>query len=171
MILPLWSRIFEDPEACYLRKTLQKNLSTAYFDYSWQWAGLWKSKEAGLTALLGSGFDGVISVFLSMLKHYFDETTISTFFTKWRWPRLSIYDQLNPEINLREVSAPGSTGKMEKWVKSKLPIKREYDFVDKRHGLLPPWRIESSKTSWVNAFVSFYDFGQFDAHECLECLP
>ena len=48
---------------------------TAYFDYSWQWAYQEKFKEAGLTALLGSGFDpGVTSVFSAYaLKHYFDE--------------------------------------------------------------------------------------------------
>ena len=30
---------------------------SAYFDYSWQWAYAKKFEEAGLTALLGSGFD------------------------------------------------------------------------------------------------------------------
>ena len=37
---------------------------TAYFDYSWQWAYKERFEKAGLTALLGTGFDpGVTSVF------------------------------------------------------------------------------------------------------------
>ena len=39
-------------------------LDTAKFEYKWQWAYREKFKEAGITALLGSGFDpGVTSVF------------------------------------------------------------------------------------------------------------
>ena len=37
---------------------------TAKFEYKWQWAYREKYEKAGLTALLGSGFDpGVTSVF------------------------------------------------------------------------------------------------------------
>ena len=44
-------------------------------DYSWQWAYREKYKEAGITGLLGTGFDpGVTSVFTAYAqKHYFDE--------------------------------------------------------------------------------------------------
>ncbi len=47
----------------------------AKFEYSWQWAYREKFKEAGLTALLGTGFDpGVTGVFSAYaLKHQFDE--------------------------------------------------------------------------------------------------
>lgn len=39
-------------------------LDTAKFEYKWQWAYREKFKEAGITALLGSGFDpGVTGVF------------------------------------------------------------------------------------------------------------
>ena len=54
---------------------------TAYFDYSWQWAYQEKFKEAGLTALLGSGFDpGVTSVFSAMHSNItLTKSTISIF--------------------------------------------------------------------------------------------
>ena len=46
---------------------------SAYFDYSWQWDYDERFKQAGLTALLGTGFDpGVTSVFAAYAKkHYF----------------------------------------------------------------------------------------------------
>ena len=48
---------------------------TAHFEYSWQWAYREKFEKAGITALLGSGFDpGVTGVFSAYaMKHYFDE--------------------------------------------------------------------------------------------------
>ena len=66
----------DDPQwrAIYEKRCKEKGF-TAYFDYSWQWDLNDRFKEAGLTALLGSGFDpGVTSVFSAYaLKHYFDE--------------------------------------------------------------------------------------------------
>ena len=48
---------------------------TAHFEYSWQWAYKERFEKAGITALLGSGFDpGVTSVFSAYaMKHQFDE--------------------------------------------------------------------------------------------------
>ena len=48
---------------------------TAKFEYSWQWAYRERFEKAGITALLGSGFDpGVTGVFSAYaLKHEFDE--------------------------------------------------------------------------------------------------
>ena len=50
-------------------------LDTAKFEYKWQWAYREKFEKAGITALLGSGFDpGVTGVFSAYAqKHYFDE--------------------------------------------------------------------------------------------------
>ena len=66
----------EDPawRAVYEKRCREKGF-TAYFDYSWQWAYRERFEKAGITALLGSGFDpGVTSVFSAYaLKHYFDE--------------------------------------------------------------------------------------------------
>lgn len=80
----------------------------AKFEYSWQWAYQDRFKDAGITGLLGSGFDpGVTNVFTAYLaKHYFDEIH-----------ELDIVDvnggdhgqafatNFNPEINIREVTA------------------------------------------------------------------
>ena len=53
---PQWRAIYE--------KRCKDEGFTAYFDYSCQWAYQDRFKEAGITALLGSGFDpGVTSVF------------------------------------------------------------------------------------------------------------
>ncbi|MFZ9046853.1 MAG: saccharopine dehydrogenase C-terminal domain-containing protein [Cyclobacteriaceae bacterium] len=82
----------------------------AKFEYSWQWAYQGRFKEAGLTAILGCGFDpGVTGVFTSYAaKHYFDEVHY-----------LDIVDcnagdhgkafatNFNPEINIREVTQKG----------------------------------------------------------------
>ncbi len=81
----------------------------AKFEYSWQWAYQERFKEAGLMALLGSGFDpGVTSVFAMWLKKHKLKTI----------RQLDILDcnggdhgqafatNFNPEINIREVTAP-----------------------------------------------------------------
>ena len=100
---PAWRKVYE--ERC-------KRLGfSAYFDYSWQWAYEEKFKESGITALLGSGFDpGVTSVFSAYaLKHYFDEIeTIDILDCNGGDHGYPFATNFNPEINLREVSAPGS---------------------------------------------------------------
>ena len=92
----------------YLDTANYEPLDTAKFEYSWQWAYREKFENAGLMALLGSGFDpGATNVFTAYLaKHYFDEIH-----------ELDIIDvnggdhgypfatNFNPEINIREVTA------------------------------------------------------------------
>ncbi len=105
---------------------------TAKFEYSWQWAYREKFREAGICALLGSGFDpGVTGVFSAYAqKHQFDEIHY-----------LDILDanggdhgypfatNFNPEINIREVTAKGSYWEEGRWVETEpMEIKREYDF-------------------------------------------
>ncbi len=102
-------------EAClaagvhYLDTANYEPPETAKFEYSWQWAYQERFEKAGLMALLGSGFDpGATNVFTAWIaKHYFD--TIH---------ELDIIDvnggnhghafatNFNPEINIREVTAP-----------------------------------------------------------------
>ncbi len=104
----------------------------AHFEYSWQWAYQDKFKAAGLTALLGSGFDpGVTSVFATWLKkHKLD--TIRT---------LDILDcnggdhgqhfatNFNPEINIREVTAPARHYETGKWIETPaLSTKQQFAF-------------------------------------------
>lgn len=81
----------------------------AKFEYSWQWAYADKFKNAGLTALLGSGFDpGVTSVFTAWaLKHHFDEiTTLDIVDVNGGNHGQAFATNFNPEINIREVTAP-----------------------------------------------------------------
>ena len=82
----------------------------AHFEYSWQWAYADRFKQAGLTAILGCGFDpGVSGIFTAYAaKHYFDEIHY-----------LDIVDcnagnhhkafatNFNPEINIREITQKG----------------------------------------------------------------
>ena len=91
----------------------------AHFEYSWQWAYHERFKEAGLTAILGCGFDpGVTGVWTAYAaKHYFDEIHY-----------LDIVDcnagdhhkafatNFNPEINIREVTQKGKYFENGKWV-------------------------------------------------------
>ena len=60
---PKWRAIYE--------KRCKEEGFSAYFDYSWQWAYRKKFEEAGLTALLGCGFDpGVTQAYCAYaLKH------------------------------------------------------------------------------------------------------
>jgi saccharopine dehydrogenase (NAD+, L-lysine-forming) len=92
----------------YMDTANYEPLDTAKFEYKWQWAYREKFEKAGLTALLGSGFDpGATNMFTAYVaKHYFDEIH-----------ELDIIDvnggdhgypfatNFNPEINIREVTA------------------------------------------------------------------
>lgn len=104
----------------------------AKFEYSWQWAYQEKFEKAGLTALLGSGFDpGVTNVYTAYLrKHYLDEIH-----------ELDIIDcnagdhgqpfatNFNPEINIREVTAKGRFWKNGEWCETPpLTVNQSYDF-------------------------------------------
>jgi len=93
----------------------------AHFEYSWQWAYKDKFEKAGLTAILGCGFDpGVTSIYTAYAaKHYFDEIHY-----------LDIVDcnagdhgkafatNFNPEINIREVSQRGKYWENGEWIET-----------------------------------------------------
>ena len=82
--------------------------------------------------LLGTGFDpGVTSVFAAYAqKHYFDEIhTIDILDCNGGDHGYPFATNFNPEINLREVSAPGSYWENGYWVEiPPMSIKREYNF-------------------------------------------
>jgi saccharopine dehydrogenase (NAD+, L-lysine-forming) len=91
----------------------------ARYAYSWQWAYHDRYREAGLTAILGCGFDpGVTGVFTAYAaKHHFSEIHY-----------LDIVDcnagdhgkpfatNFNPEINIREVTQKGKYWEDGRWV-------------------------------------------------------
>ncbi len=107
---------------------------TAKFEYKWQWAYREKFEKAGITALLGSGFDpGVTGVFCAYaMKHYFDEINyIDILDCNAGDHGYPFATNFNPEINIREVSANGSYIEDGKWVETKpMEIKRVYNFPE-----------------------------------------
>ena len=114
----------------------------AKFEYHWQWAYHDRFKKAGLMALLGSGFDpGVTSVFTIWLKKHRLKTI----------RQLDILDcnggdhgqafatNFNPEINIREVTAPARHWENGEWVETPaMQVKTQFDFdeVGKRNAYL-----------------------------------
>jgi saccharopine dehydrogenase (NAD+, L-lysine-forming) len=106
----------------------------AKFEYKWQWAYRDRFEQAGLMALLGSGFDpGVTNVFCAWAqKHHFDEIH-----------ELDIIDcnagdhgqhfatNFNPEINIREITQRGRYWEHGEWVETDpLSWSMNYDFPD-----------------------------------------
>ncbi|MCL2518911.1 MAG: saccharopine dehydrogenase family protein [Oscillospiraceae bacterium] len=125
-------------EAClatktnYLDTANYEPLDTAKFEYKWQWDYREKFEKAGITALLGSGFDpGVTSVFSAYAqKHYFDEINyIDILDANAGDHGYPFATNFNPEINIREVSAKGSYWEDGRWIETEpMEIKRVYNF-------------------------------------------
>lgn len=106
----------------------------AKFEYKWQWAYHDRFRDQALMALLGSGFDpGVTSVFTMWLKKH-KLATIRT---------LDILDcnggdhgqafatNFNPEINIREVTAPARHWENGEWVETPaMSVKTPFDFEE-----------------------------------------
>lgn len=105
---------------------------TARFEYKWQWEYHERFRDAGITALLGSGFDpGVTGVFAAYaLKHHFDEIhQIDILDANGGDHGYPFATNFNPEINIREVTANGSYWENGNWVETEpMAIKRAYDF-------------------------------------------
>ena len=168
---PEWRLIYE--------KRCQEQGFSAYFDYSWQWAYREKFEKAGLTALLGCGFDpGVTQAYCAYAaKHEFDQIdTIDILDCNGGDHGYPFATNFNPEVNLREVSAPGSFWEDGHWVEiPAMSIKREYDFDqvgEKDMYLLHHEEIESlaKNISGVRRIRFFMTFGQsYLTHmRCLE---
>lgn len=152
---------------------------TAKFEYKWQWEYREKFKEAGITALLGSGFDpGVTGVFSAYaLKHEFDEINyIDILDCNGGDHGYPFATNFNPEINIREVSAKGSYWEDGHWVETEpMEIKRVYNFEDvgeKDMYLLHHEEIESLALNipGIKRIRFFMTFGQsYLTHlKCLE---
>ncbi len=104
---------------------------TARFEYSWQWAYHDRFKNAGLMALLGSGFDpGVTSVFCTYIqKHHLDEIhTIDIIDVNAGDHGYPFATNFNPEINIREVTAKGRYWEQGEWIETDpLSVKRSFE--------------------------------------------
>ena len=114
-------------EAClqcgvnYLDTANYEPRDEAHFEYSWQWAYRERFEKAGLTAILGCGFDpGVSGIYTAYAaKHHFKEMHY-----------LDIVDcnagnhgkafatNFNPEINIREITQKGRYYEDGKWIET-----------------------------------------------------
>ena len=106
----------------YLDTANYEPKDVAHFEYSWQWAYRERFEKAGLTAILGCGFDpGVSGVFTAYAaKHHFSEMHY-----------LDIVDcnagdhgkafatNFNPEINIREITQNGRYWRDGQWITTK----------------------------------------------------
>ncbi len=115
----------------YLDTANYEPQDTAKFEYSWQWAYHDRFKEAGIMALLGSGFDpGVTSVFCTYIqKHYLDEIhfidIIDVNAGDHGYPFATNF---NPEINIREVTAKGRYWENGEWIETEpLSVKHSFE--------------------------------------------
>ena len=94
----------------YLDTANYEPLDEAKFEYSWQWAYQERFKAAGLTAILGCGFDpGVTGVFTAYAaKHYFDEIHyLDIVDCNGGDHHKAFATNFNPEINIREITQKG----------------------------------------------------------------
>ena len=142
----------------------------AHFEYSWQWAYREKFEKAGLTAILGCGFDpGVTQVFSAYAqKHYFDEIhTLDILDCNGGDHGYPFATNFNPEINIREVSAKGSY-----WVADPKDDKPEV-VVENRKAFDKGYWVETAPMA-IKRVYNFDQVGEKDMyllhHEELESL-
>ncbi|WP_075590528.1 saccharopine dehydrogenase family protein [Labilibacter marinus] len=104
----------------------------AKFEYKWQWAYQYKYKDAGLMALLGSGFDpGVTNMFCAYAqKHLFDEIhQIDIVDCNGGDHGQAFATNFNPEINIREITADGRYWEQGEWLTTApLSVKQDFEF-------------------------------------------
>ena len=116
----------------YLDTANYEPLDEAKFEYKWQWAYQDRFRNAGVTALLGSGFDpGVTNVFIAYaLKHHFDKiNTVDILDCNAGDHGYPFATNFNPEINIREVTANGRYFENGRWVETRpMEISRVFDF-------------------------------------------
>ncbi|MCU7814699.1 MAG: saccharopine dehydrogenase family protein [Candidatus Thiodiazotropha sp. (ex Rostrolucina anterorostrata)] len=106
----------------------------AKFEYKWQWAYQQRFIDAGLMALLDSGFDpGVTNVFIAYaLKHHFDQIdSVDILDCNAGDHGYPFATNFNPEINIREVTANGRYFDEGKWIETQpMEISRVFDFPE-----------------------------------------
>lgn len=118
----------------YMDTANYEPVDTAKFEYKWQWDYRERFEKAGITALLGCGFDpGVTGVFSAYaMKHEFDEINqIDILDANAGDHGYPFATNFNPEINIREVSAKGSYFENGTFHETEpMEIKRVYNFPE-----------------------------------------
>lgn len=116
----------------YLDTANYEPRDVAKFEYKWQWEYKERFEKAGLTALLGSGFDpGVTNVFCAHARdHLFDEIqTIDILDCNGGDHGHPFATNFNPEINIREITQNGRYWDRGEWVEIEpLSQHRTFDF-------------------------------------------
>jgi saccharopine dehydrogenase (NAD+, L-lysine-forming) len=105
----------------YLDTANYEPLDEAKYEYSWQWAYKERFEKAGLTAILGCGFDpGVTSVFTAYAaKHYFDEIQyLDIVDCNGGDHHKAFATNFNPEINIREITQRGKYFENGQWIET-----------------------------------------------------
>ena len=118
--------------AHYLDTANYEPKDEAKFEYKWQWAYHDRFKAAGLMALLGSGFDpGVTSIFTMWLKKHKLKSirTLDILDCNGGDHGQAFATNFNPEINIREVTAPARHWENGDWVETPaMQVSTPFDF-------------------------------------------
>ena len=105
----------------YLDTANYEPLDEAKYEYKWQWAYRERFEQAGLTAILGCGFDpGVSGVYTAYAaKHYFKEMQyLDIVDCNAGNHGMAFATNFNPEINIREVTQKGKYYENGKWIET-----------------------------------------------------
>ncbi|MAI50327.1 MAG: saccharopine dehydrogenase [Rhodobiaceae bacterium] len=106
----------------------------AKFEYHWQWAYQERFAKKGLMALLGSGFDpGVTNVFTAYIQKHLvaNMRTLDILDCNGGDHGQTFATNFNPEINIREVTAPARHWHEGQWVETPaLSHKQSFDFPE-----------------------------------------
>ncbi len=105
----------------YLDTANYEPLDEAKYEYKWQWAYRERFEQAGLTAILGCGFDpGVSGVYTAYAaKHYFKEMQyLDIVDCNAGNHGMAFATNFNPEINIREITQKGKYYENGKWIET-----------------------------------------------------
>jgi len=126
-------------EAClatgthYLDTANYEPLNKAKFEYKWQWAYKKRFEKAGLTAILGCGFDpGQTNIYCAWAaKHHFDEIhSVDIMDCNAGSHGKAFATNFNPEINIREITQRGKYWQDGKWIETDpLTVNTPFDFA------------------------------------------
>jgi len=118
----------------YLDTANYEPIDEAKFEYSWQWAYRERFEKAGLTAILGCGFDpGQTNIYSAWAaKQHFDEIhTIDIMDCNAGSHGKAFATNFNPEINIREITQRGKYWENGQWKETDpLSVFTPYDFAE-----------------------------------------